>query len=311
MVMWIMSDRAIPRSFRFMEGFGVHTFRLVNAEGKSTFVKFHWKPKLGLQSVVWNEAVKINGADPDFHRRDLWDAIQRGDFPEWELGPAALRRGLRREVRVRRPRRDQDHPRGRGAGAARRAARARPRASTISSPRPSRSRSARRTSCPGSTSATTRCSRGATSRTSTRSSSGSAARTSRTSRSTRRSARSRTSSRTATWRCATRRAGPTTSRTPGAADGGPRESPETGFQTFPRRRSGAKQPRPARRRSPTTTARPGSSTSARPQIEQKHIANALDFELSKVETPAIRRGWCRICSTSTRRWPSRWPRACG
>ncbi|MGF1627429.1 MAG: catalase [Alphaproteobacteria bacterium] len=86
MVMWIMSDRTIPRSFRFMEGFGVHSFRLVNAEGKATFVKFHWKPKLGLQSVAWNEAVKINGADPDFHRRDLWDAIQAGDFPEWELG---------------------------------------------------------------------------------------------------------------------------------------------------------------------------------------------------------------------------------
>ncbi|MEI9976096.1 MAG: catalase [Ignavibacteriota bacterium] len=86
MIMWIMSDRSIPRSFRFMEGFGVHTFRLVNAAGKSTFVKFHWKPKLGLQSVIWNEAVKINGADPDFHRRDLWNAIQSGDFPEWELG---------------------------------------------------------------------------------------------------------------------------------------------------------------------------------------------------------------------------------
>ena len=86
MAMWIMSDRAIPRSFRFMEGFGVHTFRLVNAKGKSTFVKFHWKPKLGMQSVVWNEAVKINGADPDFHRRDMWNAIKSGDFPEWELG---------------------------------------------------------------------------------------------------------------------------------------------------------------------------------------------------------------------------------
>jgi len=86
MAMWIMSDRAIPRSFRFMEGFGVHSFRLVNASGKSTFVKFHWKPKLGLQSVVWNEAVKINGADPDFHRRDLWSAIQSGNCPEWELG---------------------------------------------------------------------------------------------------------------------------------------------------------------------------------------------------------------------------------
>jgi catalase len=85
MIMWIMSDRAIPRSFRFMQGFGVHTFRLVNAEDESTFVKFIWKPKLGMQSVVWNEAVKINGADPDFHRRDLWNAIQSGDFPEWEL----------------------------------------------------------------------------------------------------------------------------------------------------------------------------------------------------------------------------------
>jgi catalase len=86
MLMWVMSDRAIPRSYRFMEGFGVHTFRLVNAAGESRFVKFHWKPKLGMQSVVWNEAVKINGADPDFHRRDLWNSIQAGAFPEWELG---------------------------------------------------------------------------------------------------------------------------------------------------------------------------------------------------------------------------------
>ena len=84
-VMWVMSDRAIPRSFRFMEGLGVHTFRLLNAKGESTFVKFHWKPKLGLQSLVWNEAVKINGVDPDFDRRDLWNAIQSGNFPEWEL----------------------------------------------------------------------------------------------------------------------------------------------------------------------------------------------------------------------------------
>ncbi|MHA6642142.1 catalase [Mesorhizobium sp. A623] len=85
MVMWIMSDRAIPRSLRFMEGFGVHTFRLLNASDESTFVKFHWKPKHGMQSVAWNEAVKISGADPDFHRRDMWDAIHAGDFPEWEL----------------------------------------------------------------------------------------------------------------------------------------------------------------------------------------------------------------------------------
>ncbi len=86
MIMWQMSDRTIPRSFRFMEGFGVHTFRLINEQGDAHFVKFHWKPRLGLQSVVWNEAVKINGADPDFHRRDMWDAIEAGDFPQWDLG---------------------------------------------------------------------------------------------------------------------------------------------------------------------------------------------------------------------------------
>ncbi len=86
MLMWAMSDRAIPRSLRMIQGFGVHTFRLVNAGGKSTFVKFHWKPLLGVASVVWDEAVKINGADPDFHRRDLFEAIERGDAPQWELG---------------------------------------------------------------------------------------------------------------------------------------------------------------------------------------------------------------------------------
>ena len=83
---WVMSDRAIPRSFRMMEGFGIHTFRLINAEGKSHFVKFHWKPLLGVHSVTWDEAVKIHGADTDFHRRDLWDAIDTGQYPEWELG---------------------------------------------------------------------------------------------------------------------------------------------------------------------------------------------------------------------------------
>ena len=83
---WLMSDRAIPRSYRMMEGFGIHTFRLINKEGVSHFVKFHWKPKLGVHSVLWDEAVKISGADSDFHRRDLWDAIEAGQYPEWELG---------------------------------------------------------------------------------------------------------------------------------------------------------------------------------------------------------------------------------
>ena len=86
MLMWVMSDRAIPRSFRMMQGFGVHTFRLINAAGESVFRKFHWKPLQGTHSLVWDEAVKISGADPDFHRRDLWEAIETGDYPEWELG---------------------------------------------------------------------------------------------------------------------------------------------------------------------------------------------------------------------------------
>ena len=86
MMMWAMSDRAIPRSYRMMQGFGVHTFRLVDAEGGTRFVKFHWKPKLGTHSLVWDEAVKIQGADADYHRRDLWEAIEAGEYPEWELG---------------------------------------------------------------------------------------------------------------------------------------------------------------------------------------------------------------------------------
>ncbi len=85
MIMWAMSDRAIPRSLRMIEGFGVHSFRLLNEAGESTFVKFHWRPKLGIQSTVWDEALKLQSADNDFHRRDLFEAIQRGDFPEWEL----------------------------------------------------------------------------------------------------------------------------------------------------------------------------------------------------------------------------------
>ena len=85
-LMWVMSDRGIPRSYRMMQGFGVHTFRLVNAAGESVFCKFHWKPVLGTHSLVWDEAVKISGADPDFHRRDLWEAIEAGEYPEWELG---------------------------------------------------------------------------------------------------------------------------------------------------------------------------------------------------------------------------------
>src|SRR5690606_33395610 len=86
MLTWVMSDRAIPRSYRMMQGFAVHTFRFVNAAGVATLVKFHWTPRLGTHALTWDEAVKISGCDPDFHRRDLWDAIEAGEYPEWELG---------------------------------------------------------------------------------------------------------------------------------------------------------------------------------------------------------------------------------
>jgi catalase len=90
MIMWAMSDRAIPRSYRMMEGFGVHTFKLVNAEGRETFAKFHWRPRLGMQSLVWDESAKLQGADNDFHRRDLWEAIAAGDFPEFDFAIQAF-----------------------------------------------------------------------------------------------------------------------------------------------------------------------------------------------------------------------------
>ena len=93
MVLWLMSDRALPRSFATMEGFGVHTFRLVNERGTSTFCKFHWKPLKGLASLAWDECQKIAGKDPDFNRRDLWESIERGDFPEWELGVQLIPEG--------------------------------------------------------------------------------------------------------------------------------------------------------------------------------------------------------------------------
>jgi catalase len=98
MLMWAMSDRAVPRSYRMMEGFGVHAFRFINARGESFFVKFHWKPKLGIHGLAWDEAQKIAGKDADFHRRDLWDAIESGNFPEWELGVQIVDEGKEDEL---------------------------------------------------------------------------------------------------------------------------------------------------------------------------------------------------------------------
>ncbi len=116
MLMWVMSDRAIPRSYRMMQGFGVHTFRLVNAKGESTFCKFHWKPLLGTHSLVWDEAVKIIGADPDFHRRDLWEAIETGVYPEWELGLQIFTEEQAETIQLRCARCDQDDSGRAGAG---------------------------------------------------------------------------------------------------------------------------------------------------------------------------------------------------
>jgi catalase len=96
-VMWAMSDRALPRSLRTMEGFGVNTYRFVNERAESKFIKFHWKPKIGLQSLTWNECMKINGADPDYHHRDLWNAINNGDYPEWELGVQIMDESIAKE----------------------------------------------------------------------------------------------------------------------------------------------------------------------------------------------------------------------
>jgi catalase len=98
MLMWVMSDRAIPRSLRMMEGFGIHAFRFINAQGVSHFVKFHWKPKLGVHSLAWDEAQKLAGKDADFHRRDLWEAIDSGNFPEWELGVQIVDEGKEAEL---------------------------------------------------------------------------------------------------------------------------------------------------------------------------------------------------------------------
>lgn len=98
MLLWAMSDRTLPRSLRMMEGFGVHTFEMINADGKVSLLKFHWKPKLGVQSTLWDEALKIQAADNDFHRRDLWEAIGSGDFPEWELGVQVFDQALADEL---------------------------------------------------------------------------------------------------------------------------------------------------------------------------------------------------------------------
>ena len=209
MLMWHLSDRAIPRSYRTMQGFGVHTFRLVNADGESVFCKFHWNPLAGTHSLMWDEAARICGADPDFHRRDLWEAIESGNYPEWELGMQIFseQQAAQFPFDVLDPTKIVPEelvpvqPVGKLTLTAIR---------TIFLPRPSRWPSAPPTSCRASTSATIRCCRAASIPISTRRSAAWAAPTSTRSRSTPRWRRCTTTSATAcTARPCTAAASPT------------------------------------------------------------------------------------------------------
>ena len=287
MVMWIMSDRTLPRSLRMIEGFGIHTFRLVDAEGDSTFVKFHWRPKLGLQSTIWDEAVKIAGRRPGLPSARPVRSHHGGPFPGVGARGSALHRGAGRRTSTStiwtRP---SSFPRSwcRSKSSAAWSSTAGP---TISSPRPSRSRSARRISCPGSTSRTTRFFKAGSSPTSTRSSRGWVRRTSTTSRSTRRSARSRTTSATGTCRPSGRRAGSRTSRARLQADS-PREARGA---TVSRARRCTRAGDKGRVRAESfadhySQARLFYRSQTAP--EQAHIASALVFELSKVEELHVR-----------------------
>ena len=287
MIMWIMSDRTIPRSFRFMEGFGVHTFRLVNAEGKSTFVKFHWKPKQGLQSVVWNEAVKINGADPDFHRRDLWDAIADGRLPGVGAGPAAVRRGLRRQVRLRRARR-------------------RPRSSPRSMCRCAGSAGWCSTACVDNFFAETeqvafctqnvvpghrlhqRPAAAGAELLLPRHPAQAARRPELHAHPDQRAERCPFTNFQQDGHMAMPYPKGRANYEPNSWGEGPARVADDGLPHLPGRGERAQAAAPRRRPSPTTTARRGSSTSARPRSSSGTSRQRLTFELSKVETPAIR-----------------------
>ena len=286
MLMWVMSDRAIPRSYRMMQGFGVHTFRFVNAEGESRFVKFHWNPTAGTHSLVWDEAVKISGADPDFHRRDLWEAIEAGAYPEWELGVQIFTEREAEKFQLRRARCDQAHSGGARAGDAGRPNGARTAIPTTSSPRPSRSRSAPRTSCRASTSATIRCSPAASTPTSTRRSRGSAVPTSTRSRSTRRSRRCTTTSATACTGRRFRAVASPTSRTRSAAAVRSRRA-RKGFMSFPQpieeHKVRGKPEKFAEHYNQATLFWKSQS-----DVEKAHIVRAFRFELTKVQTVAVR-----------------------
>jgi catalase len=162
-IIWLMSDRALPRSYRMMQGFGVHTFRFVNAKGNGTFVKFHWKPRLGVHSLIWDECQKVAGKDPDFNRRDLWDAIEAGQYPEWELGVQLVSESEEFNFAFDLLDATENHSRGTGSSPAGGQDGVQPRTRTTSSQKPSRWLSAPQMWYPASTSPTIRCCSSATS----------------------------------------------------------------------------------------------------------------------------------------------------
>ena len=288
MLMWVMSDRAIPRSYRTMQGFGVHSYRFVNARGESVFVKFHWNPTAGTHSLVWDEAVKISGADSDFHRRDLWESIEAGVFPEYELGVQIITEEQAEQFSFDVLDATKIVPGRTGAGSADRQDGAEPQSRQLLRGDRAGRLLHRAASCPASTSRTTRCSPAASTRTWTRRSRGSAARTSTRFRSTRRSRRCTTTRAMACTSSRSRAAASPTSRTRSAAAARSRPA-RPGFTTFqePMAREDHKvRGKPERFADHYTQAT--LFFNSQTPVEKQHIINAFRFELTKVQVPAIR-----------------------
>ena len=292
MLMWAMSDRAIPRSYRMMQGFGVHSFRLVNDAGESTFVKFHWNPVAGTHSLVWDEAVKISGADPDFHRRDLWEAIEAGAYPEWELALQIFTEAQAEAFSFDILDATKIVPEELVPLDAGRASGAQSQSRTTSSPRRSRWPSARRMSSPASIFRTIPCWRDAFIRTSTRRSRGWAVRTSTRSRSMRPWRRCTTTSAMAcTGKPSTAVASPT-SRTRWLGDvpfkPAPQDSSRSPTRWSPRPASCAASPSGL----PSTTRRRACSSTVKRHPSARTSSTRFASSCRGCRPPRSGSGWC-------------------
>ena len=288
MLMWAMSDRAIPRSYRTMQGFGVHTYRLVNAKGESHFVKFHWSPKAGTHSLVWDEAVKISGADSDFHRRDLWEAIEAGAYPGIRAGTADLHRRTGGGLHLRRARRHEDRARGARADRPGRPAGAEPESrqllrrnragGVLRGARRARHRLLERSAARRSHSFVRRHADFTAGR----------SQLPRDSRSTRRSRRSTTTSVTA---CIVRRsiaAGSPTSPIPWAVAVRSRPARRASSRFRSLARTSDHKVRGKAERFADHYTQATLFWNSQTDVEKQHIINAFRFELSRVQTPAVR-----------------------